>query len=165
MGVSRIFGGAQAVAMRAVVIGATGGIGAALAGILTARGEVIRVARAVTPGRDLLNEASIAGRGGGAWAPEVLVVMPCIFGMAKAFEDAQRLVDYPGRSRMPTVSSGQVYIADVNAYFVRPGPRVVDGTERLAHLIHPGLFAWTGKPDAFRRLETPSAPQALVGAG
>jgi iron complex transport system substrate-binding protein len=100
-----------------------------------------------------------------AWAPEVLVVMPCGFGIAKAFEEAQRLLDYPGWSQIPAVLSGQVYVADANAYFARPGPRVVDGTELLAHLIHPELFAWTGEPDASRRLEMPEASRALLRAG
>ncbi|HTT79256.1 MAG TPA: cobalamin-binding protein [Stellaceae bacterium] len=100
-----------------------------------------------------------------AWAPEVLVVMPCGFGMAKAFKEAQRLLDYPGWSQIPAVLSGQVYVVDANAYFARPGPRVIDGTELLAHLIHSELFAWTGEPDAFRRLETPRAAQALLRAG
>jgi len=50
--------------MKAVVIGATGGIGAALVGILAARGEVIRIGRATTPGLDLLDEASIAAAAG-----------------------------------------------------------------------------------------------------
>lgn len=100
-----------------------------------------------------------------AWAPEVLVIMPCGFGIAKAFEEAQRLLAYPGWSQIPAVMTGQVYVADANAYFARPGPRVVDGTELLAHLIHPELFAWAGEPDAFRRLETPGAWRALLRAG
>lgn len=99
------------------------------------------------------------------WAPEVLVVMPCGFGIAKAFEEAQRLLDYQDWSQIPAVLNGQVYVADANAYFARPGPRVVDGTKLLAHLIHPELFAWTGEPDAFRRLETPGAVQALLRTG
>jgi iron complex transport system substrate-binding protein len=100
-----------------------------------------------------------------AWAPEVLVVMPCGFGIAKAFEEAQRLLDYPGWGQIPAVSSGQVYVVDANAYFARPGPRVVDGTELLAHLIHPELFAWTGEQNAFRRLEAPSAAQPILRVG
>jgi iron complex transport system substrate-binding protein len=91
--------------------------------------------------------------------------MPCVFAIAKAFEEPQRFVDYPGWSQIPTVLSGPVYVANASAYFARPGPRVADGTELRAHLIHPELFAWTGKPAAFRRLETPRASQALVGAG
>jgi iron complex transport system substrate-binding protein len=100
-----------------------------------------------------------------AWAPEVLVVMPCGFGIAKAFDEAQRLFDYPGWSQIPAVLSGQVYVADANANFARPGPRVVDGTELLAHLIHPELFAWTGEPDGFRELVTPEGGQALRRVG
>ncbi len=46
--------------MRAVVIGATGVIGAALADVLAARGEVVRIGRSTSPGLDLLDEASIA---------------------------------------------------------------------------------------------------------
>jgi NAD(P)-dependent dehydrogenase (short-subunit alcohol dehydrogenase family) len=46
--------------MKALVIGATGGIGAALADVLAGRGEVVRIGRRTTPGLDLLDEASIA---------------------------------------------------------------------------------------------------------
>jgi iron complex transport system substrate-binding protein len=41
---------------------------------------------------------------------------------------------------------------DANSYFARPGPRVVEGTELLAHLLHPELFEWKGPAGAFRRL-------------
>jgi NAD(P)-dependent dehydrogenase (short-subunit alcohol dehydrogenase family) len=50
--------------MKAVVIGATGGIGAALVTILASRGEVISIGRNTTPGLDLLNETSIAATAG-----------------------------------------------------------------------------------------------------
>ena len=39
---------------------------------------------------------------------------------------------------------------DANSYFARPGPRVIEGTELLAHLIHPALFDWNGPDNAFR---------------
>jgi iron complex transport system substrate-binding protein len=42
---------------------------------------------------------------------------------------------------------------DANSYFARPGPRVIEGAELLAHLLHPVVFEWKGSPDAFRRLE------------
>jgi iron complex transport system substrate-binding protein len=100
-----------------------------------------------------------------AWAPEVLVVMPCGFGLAKAFDEAQMLLDYPGWDDIPAVRDGRVYVVNANAYFARPGPRVVDGTELLAHLIHPQLFTWDGDPDAFRRLEVPAMGRPAVRAG
>ena len=88
-----------------------------------------------------------------AWAPEVLIVTPCGFGLDKVIEQAQQLVNYPGWSDLPAVREGRVFAVDANSYFARPGPRVVDGTELLAHLIHPGLFPWKGSASAYQRLE------------
>jgi len=87
------------------------------------------------------------------WAPEVLIVMPCGCGLAKAAEHAQRLFDYPGAFELPAVKSGRVYAADANSYFARPGPRVVDGAELLAHLVHPACCKWRGTTNAFTKLE------------
>ncbi|MBI3677844.1 MAG: cobalamin-binding protein [Proteobacteria bacterium] len=86
------------------------------------------------------------------WAPEVLIVMPCGFHMEKAAEQAQRLFAYPGWSDLPAVRTGRVFAVDANSYFARPGPRVVEGTELLAHLLHPARFDWKGPQGAFRQL-------------
>ena len=86
------------------------------------------------------------------WKPEVLIVMPCGFGLEKAVEEARQLTSYPGWDDLPAVRDGRVYAVDANSYFARPGPRVVEGTELLAHLLHPELFEWKGPADAFRRL-------------
>jgi iron complex transport system substrate-binding protein len=51
------------------------------------------------------------------------------------------------------VQQGRVYAVDASSYFARPGPRVVEGTELLAHLIHPDIFPWTGASDAYRRID------------
>src|SRR5713101_1711648 len=87
------------------------------------------------------------------WAPEVLIITPCGFNLDKVIEQTPQLFDYPGWSELPAVRDGRVYAVDANSYFARPGPRVVDGTELLAHLIHPDLFQWEGSPEAFRRVE------------
>jgi iron complex transport system substrate-binding protein len=42
------------------------------------------------------------------------------------------------------------FFADTNFYFARPGPRVIDGVELLAHLIHPDPCPWSGPSDAFQ---------------
>jgi iron complex transport system substrate-binding protein len=86
------------------------------------------------------------------WRPEVLIVMPCGFDLEKATEQARQLTAYPGWDDLPAVRDGRVYAVDANSYFARPGPRVVEGTELLAHLLHPDLFEWKGPADAFRRL-------------
>lgn len=91
------------------------------------------------------------------WKPEVLIVMPCGFGLEKAVDEARRLTGYPGWNDLPAVRNGRVYAVDANSYFARPGPRVVEGTELLAHLLHPELFEWQGPAGAFQHLTGPSA--------
>jgi iron complex transport system substrate-binding protein len=87
------------------------------------------------------------------WAPEVLVVMPCGCGLANAAKSALQVFNYPGAAEIPAVKNGCVYAVDANSYFARPGPRVVEGTELLAHLLHPSVCEWRGPPDAFARLK------------
>jgi iron complex transport system substrate-binding protein len=87
------------------------------------------------------------------WAPEVLVVMPCGFHLEKVVALAAKLGSLPGWMEIPAVRKRQVYAVDASSYFARPGPRVVEGTELLAHLIHPEAFAWQGPQCAYQRLD------------
>jgi iron complex transport system substrate-binding protein len=87
------------------------------------------------------------------WQPEVLIVTPCGFNFDKVIEQAPQLSKYPGWFDLPAVRNGRVFAVDANSYFARPGPRVVEGTELLAHLIHPALFEWNGSPKAFQKLD------------
>jgi iron complex transport system substrate-binding protein len=87
------------------------------------------------------------------WAPEILILMPCGFELERAVMQVAQLVDRPGWSELPAVQSGRVYAVDANAYFARPGPRVITGIELLAHLLHPDLVAWRGPADAFCRCD------------
>jgi iron complex transport system substrate-binding protein len=86
------------------------------------------------------------------WAPEVLIITPCGFNLQKSIEQAGLLVHYPGWSDLPAFRKGRVYAVDANSFFARPGPRVVDGTELLSHLIHPDLFEWKGPTNAYQLL-------------
>src|SRR5439155_23150890 len=88
------------------------------------------------------------------WSPEILIFSPCGFNLEKALEQVSHLEAQLGWGELPAVRSGRVYAVDANSYFARPGPRVVDGTELLAHLIHPELFDWNGPDDAFRSIPT-----------
>ena len=87
------------------------------------------------------------------WDPEVLIITPCGYDLAGVIEEARALPKYPGWSTLSAVREGRVFAVDANSYFARPGPRVVDGTELLAHLIHPDLFSWDGPQTAYQRLE------------
>ncbi|MGC3982019.1 MAG: ABC transporter substrate-binding protein [Steroidobacteraceae bacterium] len=88
------------------------------------------------------------------WQPEVLVIMPCGFAMDKAMEHAQAACSYPGWLQLPAVRNNRVYVVDANSYFARPGPRLIEGVELLAHLFHPEHFTWHGPADAFCKLDT-----------
>jgi len=97
-----------------------------------------------------------------AWAPEIMVVAPCGFCTSKAVEQAKQLLRNPGWSDLPAVRNNRVFAVNANAYFARPGPRLVDGVELLAHLIHPELFPWNGDANAFRQVQTQSTPSLPV---
>lgn len=87
-----------------------------------------------------------------AWAPEVLIVTPCGFNLDKVTELIPSLFEYQGWADLPAVRNGRVYAVDANSYFARPSLRVVEGTELLAHLIHPDLFEWQGPTSAFKQM-------------
>jgi iron complex transport system substrate-binding protein len=74
-------------------------------------------------------------------APEVIVVAPCGYDMARARADLAVALLPPWWGDLPAVRHGQLFVMDGNAYISRPGPRVVDGTEILARLLHPDVFA------------------------
>jgi iron complex transport system substrate-binding protein len=71
--------------------------------------------------------------------PDVLVVMPCGFGLAAArraaTEQAGLLSDLAPRA----IEEGRAFVVDASSYFNRSGPRVVEGVEILASLLHPEL--------------------------
>jgi len=67
-----------------------------------------------------------------AAAPEVVVVMPCGYDAPRALEEAET-----HRTRLEALGARQVVAVDAAAYFSRPGPRLVDGLELLAHVLHP----------------------------
>jgi iron complex transport system substrate-binding protein len=96
------------------------------------------------------------------WAPEVLIVMPCGFDLEQTMSRARALFSYPGWSEIPAVRAGRVYAVNANSYFARPGPRVVDGAELLAHLLHPTLFSWNASERGYQRLTNKRAPAMAI---
>jgi len=70
--------------------------------------------------------------------PDVLLLMPCGFGVDRAATEA-RIVASELRT-IRAVREGHAWIVDGNAYFSRPGPRLMDGIELAAALLHPGAI-------------------------
>lgn len=66
--------------------------------------------------------------------PDVIVAMPCGW-----YLDDSRAQALEHRERLSSLGAGQVFAVDAASTFSRPGPRLVDGVELLAHLFHPEL--------------------------
>jgi iron complex transport system substrate-binding protein len=71
--------------------------------------------------------------------PEVLVVACCGFDLDRTRQELPLLTGRPGFGDLACVRSGRVCLMDGNAFFSRPGPRLVDALEALAHLLHPDV--------------------------
>ena len=69
--------------------------------------------------------------------PDVLFIACCGFRTERTLLDLPILEAQPGWSDLPCVQSGRVYVTDGNSYFSRPGPRLVDSLEIMAHALHP----------------------------
>ncbi len=72
--------------------------------------------------------------------PDILVVMPCGFSVERAMQEIHLLTSQPEYAQLRAVQQGKVYVMDGNSYFNRPSPRIVDGIEMLAEIIHPDYF-------------------------
>lgn len=79
--------------------------------------------------------------------PEVLVLMPCGFDVGRAVEEARPLMALPGWKDLAAVRSGRVWAVDANSYFSRPAPRLVEGVEILARILHPEVFPGAQGPE------------------
>jgi iron complex transport system substrate-binding protein len=64
--------------------------------------------------------------------PEIVVVMPCGYEVERAYEEAQAYAD-----ELEQLGAKRIVIADAAAWFSRPGPRLIDGLEWLAYVLHP----------------------------
>jgi iron complex transport system substrate-binding protein len=69
-----------------------------------------------------------------AVAPEIVVVMPCGYDAPRAHLEALEHAD-----ALAAIGAGRVVAVNASAYFSRPGPRLIDGLELLAHIFHPEL--------------------------
>jgi iron complex transport system substrate-binding protein len=78
--------------------------------------------------------------------PEVVVFMPCGYDVARASAECETVL---GRPELAEVD--RIFAVDADAFFSRPGPRLVDGVEILASALHPGAVD-TPAPEAVRRV-------------
>jgi iron complex transport system substrate-binding protein len=72
--------------------------------------------------------------------PDVVVVKPCGFSLDRTLEEVSVLKENLPWNDWRCVREGRVYVADGNAFFNRPGPRIVESLEILAGCVHPEVF-------------------------
>ena len=78
------------------------------------------------------------------WQPEVVFIACCGFNIGRTWEDLPVLSSVSGWSQLPAVQSDRVYVTDGSQFFSRPGPRLVESLEILAHALHPSLHPLPG---------------------
>jgi len=134
--------------------------------------ELVKLAGGVDElGRERGESVRVSWEEIAAWAPEVVVIMPCGFNLEQTMKQIWSVFGFKKSEaarhffELPAVRNGRVYAVDANSYFARPGPRVVEGAELLARLIHPSLFAGEPVPpefaNAFRSVDIPLLKGAL----
>ena len=82
--------------------------------------------------------------------PEIIVVMPCGFDLERTAQESKILTKHPAWKVLKAVKQGKVFVTDGNAYFNRPGPRLVDSAEILAEIFHPELFNFGHKGKSWK---------------
>ena len=83
------------------------------------------------------------------FSPEIIVLTCCGFSLERVQKEAEILTGFEGAMELPAARAGRIFATDGSAYFSRPGPRIVDSLEILAHLIHPELFPPPPLPGSF----------------
>ena len=87
------------------------------------------------------------------YQPDKIVLMPCGFDIERTYKEMDALNDNDGWKALDAVNHGEVYIVNANAYFSKPGPRIVVGLEILAKIINPVTFAGLELPaNSFKRI-------------
>ena len=96
--------------------------------------DVLGLRRARTP-------RSAPGRRSPPSQPDIVIVMPCGYDAEIAHREAEM-----HRDELAAIGAGEVVAVDAAAYFSRPGPRIIDGLELLAHILHPELVPEPAPP-------------------
>ena len=82
--------------------------------------------------------------------PEIIVIMPCGFDLERTAQESKILTEHPAWKALKAVKQGKVFVTDGNAYFNRPGPRLVDSAEILSEIFHPDLFNFGHKGKSWK---------------
>lgn len=96
------------------------------------------------------------------FAPEIMVLTCCGYKLTRVEQEARGLTQFDGIFDVPAVRNNRVYATNGSDYFSRPGPRIVDSLEILAHLVHPELFEPPALEAAFASVDLLSVEASLT---
>lgn len=101
-----------------------------------------------------------------AAAPEVVVLTVCGFDVRRTCAELPAVAARPEWRALPAVAAGRVYATDGSAFFSRSGPRLVEGLEIMASILHPEIAARLISEDAAAAAgrSTPAGAWVRVGA-
>ena len=86
--------------------------------------------------------------------PDYIVVALCGFNIERSMQDVEAFLACDGFKELRSIKKTTVFLVDGNAYFSRPGPRLVDALEILAHALHPDIHSLpTGLPAAIKIIQ------------
>ena len=91
------------------------------------------------------------------YAPEVLILMPCGMDVSRGVEEFSRLRNLEQWRDLAAVRNGRVHAVDASGLFSRSGPRLVDGLEVMARVLHPDAFPVPPPEESARRVSALSA--------
>jgi len=86
--------------------------------------------------------------------PDAILLAPCGFDLPRTRRELPALLARPGFAALRAAREGRLYAADGNAFFNRPGPRLVESLEILAEMLHPGAFAFGHEGRGWARISS-----------
>ncbi len=87
------------------------------------------------------------------YSPDVIVLMPCGFNLERTVQEAKALESNQVWRKLRAVGEGQVFAVNGSAYFNRPGPRIVEGLEIMAEILHPEFFNGLAPAQSFLKIK------------
>lgn len=85
-----------------------------------------------------------------ATQPDILVLVPCGYYTQDILRQLPKTIFPESFRSIPAIENGEVWALDATSYFSRPAPRVVDGAEILAKIVHPEIFGAPSEKEAIR---------------
>ena len=71
--------------------------------------------------------------------PDCIVIALCGFNIERSMQDVEAFIACDGFAELQSIKKTKVFLVDGNAYFSRPGPRLVDALEIMANALHPEI--------------------------